>query len=73
MEMKSVEAMEFFKEKGIEVVMVEPETTKTMIKWAWEYMDELGAKDEFFKKVWESQKAFGKRWWPFYDMFHLPH
>jgi len=73
MEMKSLQAMEFFKEKGIEVVIMDPETVKTMTNWAWEYMDELGAKDEFFKKVWESQKAFGKRWWPFYEMFHLPH
>jgi len=73
MEAKNLEAMDFFKQKGIETVMMDPETVKTFIKWAWDYMDEMGAKDEFFAKVWNSQKAFTKKWFPYIKMYSLPH
>jgi TRAP-type mannitol/chloroaromatic compound transport system substrate-binding protein len=73
MESENLKAMDFFKEKGIEIVEVEPETIKTFMKWAEDYLDEMGSKDEFFKKVWESQKAFGKKWYPYNKMFSLPH
>lgn len=73
MESKNLEAMDFFKEKGITIVQMDPETVKTFIKWATEYLDERGAKDEFFGKVWNSQKAFGKKWYPYSKMFTLPH
>ena len=65
--------MDFFKEKGIEIVTMDPETVKTMTDWSWEYLDELAAKDEFFAKVWNSQKAFGKRWWPYNKTYNLTH
>ena len=68
-----MEAMEFFKEKGIEIVQVDPETVKTFMKWAFAYLDEQGAKDEFFGKVWKSQKAYGEKWFPYSKMFSLPH
>jgi TRAP-type mannitol/chloroaromatic compound transport system substrate-binding protein len=73
MEKKSIEAVEFFKEKGIHFVTMEPETVKTFIKWAHEYLDERASKDEFFAKVWDSQKAFGKKWYPYHKMYTLPH
>jgi TRAP-type mannitol/chloroaromatic compound transport system substrate-binding protein len=73
MESKSMEAMDFFKEKGIEIVQVDPETVKTFMKWAFAYLDEEGAKDEFFGKVWKSQKAYGEKWFPYSKMFSLPH
>ncbi|HDG98063.1 MAG TPA: C4-dicarboxylate ABC transporter [Desulfobacterales bacterium] len=73
MESKNLEAIEFFKQKGIKFITMEPETVRTMTQWAWEYLDELAAKDEFFAKVWNSQKAFGKKWWPYHKMFTLPH
>ena len=46
---------------------------ETFTKWAHEYMDEMSAKDKFFAKVWNSQQAFGKRWYPFHRMYSLPH
>jgi len=73
MESKNVEAVEFFKEKGIETVVMDPETIKTMVKWAEEYLDEMSAKDEFFAKVWNSQKAFSKKWYPYHEKYTLPH
>jgi hypothetical protein len=44
-----------------------------LTKWAWEYLDEKGAKDEFFGKVWKSQKDFGAKWFPYDKAFKLPH
>jgi len=72
MESKNIEAMDFFKEKGITIVQLEEETSKTMMKWANEYLDEKSAKDEFFGKVWNSQKAFGQKWFPYSKAFSLP-
>jgi len=72
-EKKNMEAMEFFKEKGITVVEMDPEAVKTLVKWAHEYLDKRAAKDPFFAKVWESQKAFGAKWYPFSNAYYLPH
>lgn len=73
MESKNLDAVEFFNQKGIKTVVMERETISTMTKWANDYLDELAAKDEFFKKVWESQKAFGEKWYPFVETHNLPH
>ena len=73
MESKNLDAIDFFKEKGIEFITMDPETVETFTKWAFEYMDEMSAKDEFFAKVWKSQQDFGKRWYPFHRMYSLPH
>ena len=48
---------------------MDPETVKTFTKWAHEYLDELASKDKFFAKVWNSQKAFGEKWYPY--QWHL--
>lgn len=73
MESKNLEAVEFFKQKGIKTIVMEPESVKTMVKWAEDYMDELAAKDAFFAKVWNSQRAFGKKWYPYNKNYTLPH
>ncbi len=73
MDAKNLEAMAFFKEKGIEVVKMDPDTIATLVKWADEYLDERAKKDEFFAKVLNSQKAFAAKWYPFSEFFHLSH
>lgn len=73
MESKNLEAVEFFKQKGIETIVMETESVKTMIKWAEDYMDELAAKDAFFAKVLNSQRAFAKKWYPYHRNYSLPH
>ena len=73
MEKMNLDAVDFFKEKGIEEIQMDPETVATFVKWSNEYLDELAVNDEFFKKVWESQKAFGKRWYPYDKSHNLPH
>ncbi len=72
-EQKNVEAVQFLKDKGVTFVQLDPETIKTFTKWAHEYLDELSAKDEFFGKVWKSQKTFGETWYPYHEMYNLPH
>jgi TRAP-type mannitol/chloroaromatic compound transport system substrate-binding protein len=73
MEVKNIEAVEFFKENGIEFVTMDPETVKTLIQWADEYLDERSASDPTFAKVWNSQKAFAKKWYPYHNLYTLPH
>ncbi|HKI48811.1 MAG TPA: TRAP transporter substrate-binding protein DctP, partial [Desulfobacteria bacterium] len=73
MEKKNIEAVEFLKKKGVTFVRMDPETIKTFTKWAHEYLDELASKDKFFAKVWNSQKAFGEKWYPYHDTYYLPH
>lgn len=73
METTNVEAVEFFKANGIEFVTMDPETVSTLVKWAHEYLDERSAKDPTFAKVWESQKAYGKKWYPYHKLYNLPH
>jgi TRAP-type mannitol/chloroaromatic compound transport system substrate-binding protein len=64
-EKKNLEAMEFLKANGVTFVEMDPETVSTMAKWAWEYLDKRSEKDAFFGKVWNSQKAFMKKWYPY--------
>jgi TRAP-type mannitol/chloroaromatic compound transport system substrate-binding protein len=73
MESKNLESVEFFNEKGVETVVMEPQSVQTMVKWAEAYLDERSKDDPFFSKVWNSQKAFGKRWYPFSRTHNLPH
>lgn len=73
MEQKSLEAVAFFKEKGVTIVNMEPETVKTFVKWAHDYLDEQGKKNPFFGKVWDSQKKYGAVWYPYEKAFTLDH
>ena len=73
METKNVEAVEFFKANGIEFVTMDPDTISTLVGWAHEYLDERSAKDPTFSEVWESQKAYGKKWYPYHKLYTLPH
>jgi TRAP-type mannitol/chloroaromatic compound transport system substrate-binding protein len=65
--------VQFLKEEGIETVMMDPETVETFAKWAREWLDEQAAQDEFFAKVWNSQKAFAEKWYPYIRTHTLQH
>jgi TRAP-type mannitol/chloroaromatic compound transport system substrate-binding protein len=73
MESKNIEAIDFFKKNGVTIVNVDPETVQTMVKWAEDYLDERSAQDKTFAKVWNSQKEFTKKWYPYHKLFTLPH
>ena len=59
---EDAKALKFFKEAGNEIIELSPEvqraTKETSIKWA----EEQGKTNPWFKKVWESQRAFEKLW-----------
>ena len=59
---EDAKALKFFRDQGNEIIELSPEVqkaTKDMsVKWA----DEQAAANPWFKKVWESQRAFEKLW-----------
>lgn len=73
MEKKNMEAVQFLKEQGVTFVRMDPETIATMQKWADEYLDKRAAEDETFAEVWNSIKAFGEQWYPYHNLYSLPH
>ena len=55
-----VDAIEFFKEKGVKIQYLDPAIQKELAKKTQELMVAKGEKDPFFKKVYESQVKFRK-------------
>ena len=55
---KDIDAMAFFKEKGVEIQYLSPEIQKELAKTAKALMDKKAAKDPFFAKVLKSQRTF---------------
>jgi len=73
LENENMKAVEFFKEKGVEIVRMDDDTIKTMTKWANDHLDEMASKDEFVNKIRTSQKAWEAKWYPYHEMYSLPH
>lgn len=57
---KDISALEFFKQKGINIIYLDPAIQKDLHAKAVALMEKKAAKDPFFAKVWESQKNFRK-------------
>ncbi len=57
---KDMEALNFFKQKGVTINYLDPKIQKELYAKAVALMDQKAAKDPFFSKVWESQKKFRK-------------
>lgn len=55
---KDISAIEFFKEKGINVIYLEPEIQKALHAKSVALMEKKAAADPFFAKVWKSQLKF---------------
>ena len=55
-------------EYGTITTKLPPEEQAKARKLAFEILDEKSAKDPYFKKVWESQKAFLKAYKPYFDL-----
>lgn len=55
---KDIEALNFFKQKGVTIHYLDPKIQKELYAKAIVLMDQKAAKDPFFSKVWESQKKF---------------
>jgi len=59
---KDMEALNYFKEKGVTINYLDPKIQKELYAKASALMDQKAAKDPFFAKVWESQKKFRKEY-----------
>ena len=59
---KDIEALNYFKEKGVTINYLDPKIQKELYAKASALMDQKAAKDPFFAKVWESQKKFRKEY-----------
>lgn len=59
---KDIEALTFFKQKGVTINYLDPKIQKELYAKAVALMDQKAAKDPFFSKVWESQKKFRKEY-----------
>ena len=57
---KDIEAMDFFKSKGITIKYLDPKIQQELYVRSVALMEKKAAGDAFFKKVWESQKQFRK-------------
>jgi TRAP-type mannitol/chloroaromatic compound transport system substrate-binding protein len=57
---KDIDALDFFKEKGINIIYLDPEIQKNLHAKAVALMEQKAAKDAFFDKVWKSQAEFRK-------------
>jgi len=70
---ENIKAMAEFEKKGNIKVVVDPKTVETFMAWAWEYLDAQADKDAFFKKVWDSQKSWMKKWYPYMQATRMPY
>lgn len=59
---KDIEALTFFKQKGVTINYLDPKIQKELYATAVALMDQKATKDPFFAKVWESQKKFRKEY-----------
>lgn len=64
---ESMEAFEKIKQAGVQMTKLSPEDQKKAREIAFKILEEKAKEDEFFKKVWESQKQFLKKIRPFYE------
>lgn len=70
---ENIKALAEFEKKGNIKVVMDPKTVETFTTWAWEYLDAQAEKDSFFKKVWDSQKAWMKKWYPYQHAIRVPY
>lgn len=70
---ENIKALAEFEKKGNVKVLMDPKTVETFTNWAWEYLDAQAVKDPFFKKVWDSQKNWMKRWYPYVQAIRMPY
>ncbi|MCD6364140.1 MAG: TRAP transporter substrate-binding protein DctP [Synergistetes bacterium] len=64
---KTMEAFAKFKEMGVKMTKLSPADQKKAREIAFQILEEKAKKDPYFKKVWESQKNFLKKFRPYYE------
>ncbi len=66
-DMTDVMAMSQLENEGVEIILLSQEVQDAVVEASDAYLVEQAAQDEFFKKVWESQKAFLAAYRPYKD------
>ncbi|MBC7331467.1 MAG: TRAP transporter substrate-binding protein DctP [Synergistetes bacterium] len=64
---ESAEAFEKIKQAGVQMTKLSVEDQKKAKEIAFKILEEKSKEDEYFKKVWESQKRFLQKIRPFYE------
>jgi TRAP-type mannitol/chloroaromatic compound transport system substrate-binding protein len=59
---EDAKALKFFREQGNEIIELSPEVQKATKEMSVRWADQQAASNPWFKKVWESQRAFEKLW-----------
>ena len=59
---EDAKALKFFREQGNEIIELSPEVQKATKEMSVKWADEQAVANPWFKKVWESQRAFEKLW-----------
>jgi len=59
---EDAKALKFFRDQGNEIIELSPEVQKATKEMSVKWADEQAASNPWFKKVWESQRAFEKLW-----------
>lgn len=59
---EDAKALKFYREQGNEIIELSPEVQKATKEMSVKWADEQAANNPWFKKVWESQRAFEQLW-----------
>ena len=70
---QNVDALEFFRDKGITVTQLSDEAIKTMLGWVDEYYEKFATEGSLMRKIVDSQNAYIKRVAAYKDSLRMPH
>ena len=70
---QNVDALEFFKSKGITVTQLSDGAVKTLLQWVDDYYAKYATEGSLMKKIVDSQNAYIKRVAAYKDTLHMPH
>lgn len=69
----NVKAIEEFEKMGLEKVVLEKEAVETLTRWANEWFEKHQNENPWMAKIRESQKAFGKMYFPYKKSLESPY
>ncbi|MDR2050923.1 MAG: TRAP transporter substrate-binding protein DctP [Deltaproteobacteria bacterium] len=70
---QNVDALEFFKSRGVTVTQLSDDATKTLLQWIDNYYNQYATEGTLMKKIVDSQNAYIKRVAAYKDSLHMPY
>lgn len=70
---EEVTAMKKLEELGIEQVQLDEKLVDEMLAWINEWMEKTAKEEEMFGRIWDSQKEWGKKWFPLKEGNKIPY